>query len=279
MMRSRSRSTPTTAKSGSLCAISSRTRTRFKTHISFCKERRLSSRWQIFASRLTAQLLVGSAFASVRTYIDIPPNLVIGSPRSFGDGASWVKRSRLSRISASDIFHFAGFMRSHLRTIQLRRVCWKRRASSSKDVSRTMSSKTESFSIRYSTPERSNGLSSVVPASLSRAMAVHHAHLTVHLMVALRFAKDGIRVRLRRLFCVCAAREQRPRCDENYKRPAKHPCCLVFVDEWVKFTPEVALVAALCRRKVSLTHRCAQRLSCRVPWKHRTVFRWLKRAV
>ena len=31
-------------------------------------------------------------------------------------------------------------------------------------------------------------------------MAVHHAHLTVHLMVALRFAKDGIRVRLRSCF-------------------------------------------------------------------------------
>jgi len=42
-------------------------------------------------------------------------------------------------------------------------------------------------------------------AKLSRGVAVHHAHFTVDLVVAFRLAKDGIRIRLRSLFCVCAA--------------------------------------------------------------------------
>lgn len=59
-------------------------------------------------------------------------------------------------------------------------------------------------------------------AALSRAGAVHHAHFAVNLVIGLWFAKDGIRVRLSTLFCICAAREQRPSSDENYKRPGKH---------------------------------------------------------
>jgi hypothetical protein len=59
-------------------------------------------------------------------------------------------------------------------------------------------------------------------AALSRTVTVHHAHFTMDLVVALRFAKDGIRICLRSLFCVCAARKQRPDRYENYKRSRKH---------------------------------------------------------
>lgn len=42
------------------------------------------------------------------------------------------------------------------------------------------------------------------------------------LVIALRFLKDGIRVCARCLFCPCAARKQRPGCNENHKQPGKH---------------------------------------------------------
>jgi hypothetical protein len=61
-------------------------------------------------------------------------------------------------------------------------------------------------------------------AALSRAVTVHHPHFTMDLVVALRFAKDGIRVCLRSLFCVCAARKQRPGRNENHKHTGKHSC-------------------------------------------------------
>jgi hypothetical protein len=45
-------------------------------------------------------------------------------------------------------------------------------------------------------------------ASLPRAVTVHHAHFTMDLVLAFRFLKDGIRVCVRSLFCVYAARKQ-----------------------------------------------------------------------
>ena len=59
-------------------------------------------------------------------------------------------------------------------------------------------------------------------AALSRAVTVHHAHFTIDLVLAFRFLKDGVRVCVRSLFCVCAARKQRPDQNENYKRARKH---------------------------------------------------------
>jgi hypothetical protein len=59
-------------------------------------------------------------------------------------------------------------------------------------------------------------------AALSRGVTVHRAHFTVDLVIALRFAKNGIRVCLRSLFCVCAARKQRPGGDENHKQTSEH---------------------------------------------------------
>jgi hypothetical protein len=59
-------------------------------------------------------------------------------------------------------------------------------------------------------------------AALSGGVTVHHAHFTVDLVLAFRFLKDGIRVCVRSLFCVCAARKQRPDQNENYKRAPKH---------------------------------------------------------
>ena len=61
-----------------------------------------------------------------------------------------------------------------------------------------------------------------MPAGLSRAVTVHHAHFTVDLVVAVRLAKDGIRVCLLSLFCVRAARKQRPDRNEDYKHSRKH---------------------------------------------------------
>jgi len=59
-------------------------------------------------------------------------------------------------------------------------------------------------------------------AGLSRAVTVHRAHFTVDFVIAIRFAKDGIRICLHRLFCVRAARKQRPGQNENYKCLRKH---------------------------------------------------------
>jgi hypothetical protein len=44
-------------------------------------------------------------------------------------------------------------------------------------------------------------------AALSRGVTVHHAYFAVDLVVILLLAKDGIRIWLRSLFCVCAARK------------------------------------------------------------------------
>ena len=71
------------------------------------------------------------------------------------------------------------------------------------------------------------------PAGLSCAVTVHHAHFTVGLVVALRFAKAGIRVCLRSLSCTCAARKQRPERNENYKRSRKHVFHLDLLDTQV----------------------------------------------
>ena len=60
------------------------------------------------------------------------------------------------------------------------------------------------------------------PQGLSRAVTVHHAHFTMDLVVALRLAKDGIRVCLRSLFCVRAARKQRPGGNESHKQTDDH---------------------------------------------------------
>jgi hypothetical protein len=59
-------------------------------------------------------------------------------------------------------------------------------------------------------------------AALSRAVTVHRAHFTMDLVVAFRFLKDGVRVCVRSLFCVCAARKQRPGSNKNHKRTDKH---------------------------------------------------------
>jgi hypothetical protein len=125
-------------------------------------------------------------------------------------------------------------------------VCWKRPVSFSKDASRTTSSKTESFWIHFSTLKPDRNLAWSWPlngASLSRAMGVHHAHFTVHFLVALRFTKDGVRVRLRRLFCVCAARKQRPDRDENYKSSRHHVFHLNLSDTQVNLEPGVPTAA------------------------------------
>ena len=59
-------------------------------------------------------------------------------------------------------------------------------------------------------------------AALSEAVTVHRANFPVHFVVALRFAKDGIRVCLRSLFCVRATRKQRPGGNESHKQTDDH---------------------------------------------------------
>ena len=76
-----------------------------------------------------------------------------------------------------------------------------------------------------------------IHADLSRAMTVHHAHFTVDFVVALRFLKEGIRVCLRSLFCVRAARKERPDRNENYTRSRKHVSHLDLVHTQVNLQP------------------------------------------
>jgi hypothetical protein len=75
-----------------------------------------------------------------------------------------------------------------------------------------------------------------MPAGLSRAVTVYRAHFAVDLGVTIRFAKDGIRVCLRILSCVCATRKQRPGRYENYKGPSKHLPYLDLVGTQVKLS-------------------------------------------
>jgi hypothetical protein len=83
----------------------------------------------------------------------------------------------------------------------------------------------------------------VMPAGLSRAVTVHHAHFTVDFVVALRFAKDGIRICLRRLFCVRAARKQQPGRNENHKRSRKHVSHLDLLHTQVNLDPRSLIPA------------------------------------
>ena len=73
--------------------------------------------------------------------------------------------------------------------------------------------------------------------ALSRGVTVHHTHFTVDLVVALPLAKDGIRVCLRSLFCVRAARKQRPDRNENYTRLRSHVAHLDLLDTQVNLLP------------------------------------------
>jgi len=82
-----------------------------------------------------------------------------------------------------------------------------------------------------------------MPAGLSRAVTVHRAHFTVDLVVAFRVAKDGISVCLRFLFCVRAARKQRPDRNENYTRSRKHVAHLDLLDTQVNLSPEPLIPA------------------------------------
>jgi len=75
------------------------------------------------------------------------------------------------------------------------------------------------------------------PQGLSRAVTVHHAHFTMDLVVALRLAKDGIRVCLRSLFRVRAARKQQPDRNENYTRSRRHVAHLDLLDTQVNLSP------------------------------------------
>jgi hypothetical protein len=62
----------------------------------------------------------------------------------------------------------------------------------------------------------------LMAAALPRGMAVHRAHFAVDLVIAVRLLQYGIRICLSSLFCVCAARKQRPGCNENHKQADKH---------------------------------------------------------
>jgi hypothetical protein len=91
--------------------------------------------------------------------------------------------------------------------------------------------------------------------ALSPGVPVHHTHFTVDLVVTLLLVKDGIRVCLRGLFCVCATVKQRPGCNENDKQAGRHFCYVDLEDGKSSDSWDFRFVGRLCQTPIQLVRR------------------------